>query len=461
MACANPANEALAAALEKILEAEAVKAATSTRNTGNQNHVVSNYKRALYSIRHCAHVIQTGDEAKALKGIGNFIGQKIQGILTRLASGNGRVHEADAPRPKKHKATVPDEPPVPVVAPRERAAPTEPAPKYRPARGKQPWYILVALAELEATCEALSVDTEAVIARMQALGFTSDQGQLRASLVALVSTHKVVARSSLYGHLFLTSDGIQSAQYCQRSDAAAQAAEPGPVARRPPMEAPAITTASTDAPTESFDWASTNLSKFEPKEAPLAHTQDEWEVVLLLDHREMVSRSNPSVFERKLLEAGVTCEVRGLHLGDMIWIARRHRPTFGGRPITEEFVLDVVVERKAVTDLAMSIIDKRYTEQKQRLADTGLRYVVYLLEGSLAVETIVSATALATALTRTQVLNNYLVHHAASPDETVAFLSALHWHTVRELSTVYKVRNAAPPAAASVGRPPASLRNFT
>ncbi|KDO15876.1 hypothetical protein SPRG_18588 [Saprolegnia parasitica CBS 223.65] len=255
--------------------------------------------------------------------------------------------------------------------------------------------------------------------------------------------------------------GIHSARYCQHSDA--QAAEAGPVARRPRMEAPAITTTIDEAPTttDAFDWASTNLSKFEPKEAPLSHTQDEWEIVLLLDHREMVSRSNKSVFERKLLEAGVTCEVRGLHLGDMMWIARRHRPTFGGRAIEEEFVLDVIVERKAVSDLALSIIDKRYTEQKQRLADAGLRYVVYLLEGSLAVETILGATALATALTRTQVLNNYLVHHAASPDETVAFLSALHWHTVRAFSAVYKVRNAAPPTAASIGRLPACLRDFT
>lgn len=53
---------------------------------------------------------------------------------------------------------------------------------------------------------------------------------------------------------------------------------------------------------------------------------DEWELVLLLDHREILSRRNRSILERKLLERGVTCEVRALNVGDVQWVARRHRP---------------------------------------------------------------------------------------------------------------------------------------
>jgi len=45
------------------------------------------------------------------------------------------------------------------------------------------------------------------------------------------------------------------------------------------------------------------------------------------------------------------------------------------------FVLDCVVERKTMADLAASIPDKRYVEQKSRLQAAGVRSSVYLVEG--------------------------------------------------------------------------------
>lgn len=47
----------------------------------------------------------------------------------------------------------------------------------------------------------------------------------------------------------------------------------------------------------------------------------------------------------------------------------------------EEFVLDWVVERKRVDDLAASIIDKRYEQQKYWLNASGLKNIVYIVEG--------------------------------------------------------------------------------
>jgi ERCC4-type nuclease len=44
-------------------------------------------------------------------------------------------------------------------------------------------------------------------------------------------------------------------------------------------------------------------------------------------------------------------------------------------------VLDCIVERKTVVDLASSIVDGRYDEQKQRLCNCGVAHVVYLVEG--------------------------------------------------------------------------------
>jgi ERCC4-type nuclease len=90
---------------------------------------------------------------------------------------------------------------------------------------------------------------------------------------------------------------------------------------------------------------------------------DEWELVLLLDHREILSRRNRSILERKLVEKNITCQVRALSVGDMLWIVKRYRPCvqLDGSTTLEvkEFVLNVIVERKEVKDLSGSIVDKR------------------------------------------------------------------------------------------------------
>ncbi|OQS06399.1 crossover junction endonuclease MUS81 [Thraustotheca clavata] len=424
MPIANEANAALCQELERLIEAEAKRAASHSRGT---SHVVANYKKALHSIRHCPDVITSGDEARKLKGIGNFIGQKIQGILTRQQATTEQINQAVRA----------------VIEPRRREERRENV-KYKPAKGKLPWYVVVALQQLGATCEEQCVDHETLLVKMKELGYVGEHVNLRAGLPALVKTYQVVAKSSMHGHLYLTMEGIASAQYCNCEQIISSSIN---------------TVAKPVVAAVEFDWKSINLAPVERKHATLEHAQDEWEIVLLLDHREMLSRRNRSVFERKLLEANVNCEVRSLHLGDMIWIARREK-LVNGRTTLEEFVLDVIVERKAVSDLSMSIIDKRYTEQKQRLAESGLRYVIYLVEGSLSTNTSVGTNTLQTSLTRTRVQNNFLVHHATTPDETVAFLASVHWHIAFEFKKYYRCSNTVPRLNQQSSLPE-SLLNFT
>ncbi len=47
-----------------------------------------------------------------------------------------------------------------------------------------------------------------------------------------------------------------------------------------------------------------------------------------------------------------------------------------------DYVLDFIVERKTADDLAASIMDGRYEEQKFRLKNCGINNVIYLVEGS-------------------------------------------------------------------------------
>lgn len=51
-------------------------------------------------------------------------------------------------------------------------------------------------------------------------------------------------------------------------------------------------------------------------------------------------------------------------------------------PLFTDYVLDFIVERKTADDLAASIMDGRYEEQKYRLKNCGINNVVYLVEGS-------------------------------------------------------------------------------
>lgn len=208
-------------------------------------------------------------------------------------------------------------------------------------------------------------------------------------------------------------------------------------------------------------------------EPGLVSHSDEWELVLMLDHREILSRQNRNILERKLLERNVTCEVRALNVGDVQWIAKRYRNgevdgedhsrllmgpgfilTSMLHAVLVEFVLNAIVERKEVKDLSGSIIDRRcvdgvyigpsttsgtrdanqlnhlspcrYTEQKVRLRASGLTHIIYLVEGSFSQQTTVRSGGLQTALCRTQVQNQFFVQVCQNADETVAFLAAVH-----------------------------------
>lgn len=65
-------------------------------------------------------------------------------------------------------------------------------------------------------------------------------------------------------------------------------------------------------------------------------------------------------------------EIRRLSVGDFLWIARDN--------LGRELVLPYIIERKRKDDLASSIKDGRFHEQKFRLKQCGLPNVIYLIE---------------------------------------------------------------------------------
>ncbi|KAL7682173.1 putative ERCC4 domain, restriction endonuclease type II [Plasmopara halstedii] len=276
--------------------------------------------------------------------------------------------------------------------------------------------------------------------------------KLRTCLASLTGTHEVIKRSGL-GFYYLTERGRRSAELCPGSMMeAVTTADTGTIPRNNSTSTKSNTVCNTDTTlTEEVRQRPSDLSwtdvtpidgeslseltacpigQAETLNTPfleeLIRQTDIWELVIVLDHREIIERRNPRILERKLQERNINCEVRALGVGDVQYIARRRR--IGGE--TQEFMLNVIVERKEVHDLSGSIIDRRFYEQKTRLAtvrkNCGNVHVIYLIEGSLTQITTVRTSGLNTAMARTQMQNNFFVQQSQNSDETVAFLARVY-----------------------------------
>lgn len=264
-----------------------------------------------------------------------------------------------------------------------------------------------------------------------------------------------------------------------------------------------------------------------------------WEVVMLVDNREIRTRDDRTYLASQLMGKGIPCEVRTLPLGDVLWVLRRRTgsllpPTLpaalqaavtaraaatataaaasppaakgkrkaaamacecdemdggdeagsaaapkkrgpkkqrttatksfvlpGPGPVhvsppnpEREYVLDFIVERKAVGDLASSIIDGRYNEQKLRLSDAGLR-VTYLIEGdpnrmheSNYNGMKVGPKHIAGAMTTTQIMHGFRVVNTHNIDATIGWLSRMHAAVVNEVMNVSSACQCVPPGTA-------------
>ncbi|XP_053665651.1 crossover junction endonuclease MUS81 [Anopheles marshallii] len=97
-------------------------------------------------------------------------------------------------------------------------------------------------------------------------------------------------------------------------------------------------------------------------------------VTLLVDTGETIGKTKSSLDRtlQELTKHSIEHEVRRLSVGDFAWIVRDD----SGR----EFLLPYILERKRIDDLASSIKDGRFHEQKFRLKQCGLPNVIYLIE---------------------------------------------------------------------------------
>ncbi|KAJ1883133.1 Crossover junction endonuclease mus81 [Coemansia sp. RSA 1722] len=158
----------------------------------------------------------------------------------------------------------------------------------------------------------------------------------------------------------------------------------------------------------------------------LHYPHDSFDIILIVDNREVRSSSDRSLIERELEEHQIPVEIRPLTVGDYLWIARTKKT--GEYRHLPDMVLDHVVERKRMDDLCASIRDGRYKEQHSRIHGTGFTNVLYIVEGNdpEAVSRLGEA-AVSSALCRIQVQHGF---HLKRPMTFEATLRLLRQNTI-------------------------------
>ncbi|KAI8141059.1 hypothetical protein BJV82DRAFT_671051 [Fennellomyces sp. T-0311] len=146
---------------------------------------------------------------------------------------------------------------------------------------------------------------------------------------------------------------------------------------------------------------------------------DSYEVVLVLDTREIKLRTNRDYFLEQLTAKGIRVVKRALDLGDMLWVARKK----GSMSTDDELFLDFIVERKRMDDLVSSIKDGRYNEQKYRLRNCGAEKVFYIIEEFNKEDAMTfGAQAIQTAMSSTQAVDGFFLKRTASINDTIDYL---------------------------------------
>jgi crossover junction endonuclease MUS81 len=137
-------------------------------------------------------------------------------------------------------------------------------------------------------------------------------------------------------------------------------------------------------------------------------------VSIIIDTREMKDQDERTYFQETLTEKyKIDVETHALAIGDFVF-------AYDGE------ILDYVVERKKADDLAASITDGRYKEQKYRLKNCGAGHVIYLYEGYPSEGSLLKEKELMNALLKTRVSDGFMVYRTVRIGETARLLAELH-----------------------------------
>ncbi|XP_013115164.1 crossover junction endonuclease MUS81 [Stomoxys calcitrans] len=149
-------------------------------------------------------------------------------------------------------------------------------------------------------------------------------------------------------------------------------------------------------------------------------------IVLIVDTQETSGKNKRTLDQtRGYLESlHVEYEVRRLTVGDFLWIARNADG--------DELVLPYIVERKRMDDLASSIRDGRFSEQKHRLKQSGIQHVIYLVEDYGDNEHLgLPLENLQQALSNTLIQSNFAIQRTENHRRSMMYLQGMSQMLIR------------------------------
>lgn len=115
----------------------------------------------------------------------------------------------------------------------------------------------------------------------------------------------------------------------------------------------------------------------------------------------------------------VPYEIRHLKVGDYTWICR-------SKATNKELVLPYIIERKRMDDLAGSIKDGRFHEQKFRLKQSGIQNLIYMVENYGSNTHLgLPLTSLFQAATNTLIVDGFTVKFTESTRGSVEYLACM------------------------------------
>ncbi|KRX04858.1 Restriction endonuclease type II-like protein [Pseudocohnilembus persalinus] len=147
-----------------------------------------------------------------------------------------------------------------------------------------------------------------------------------------------------------------------------------------------------------------------------------YKIYLLIDNREKNKKGEEeNEIQKRIEKFGIDAELTQLPLGDFLWTIELELD----QEQTQYYLLDTVVERKKADDLAASIQDKRYKDQKKRLKFSKIKNIIYLLEGQASKNCILPQSVLEKAILHTSVKDGIKIKNTATINETVKWLASM------------------------------------
>ncbi|OJK05028.1 hypothetical protein ASPACDRAFT_110139 [Aspergillus aculeatus ATCC 16872] len=410
------------------------------------------YKKAYDSMKACPLVFQHPSEAQQLNGLGPKLCDRLTEKLKEHCEENG-LPMPEHPQKSRSKRKS-DEGGTTETQPAKKPRKTKAKP-YVPTLRSGPYAIILALSTLAENASQGMTKSQLIETAQPhcETSFTapSDSSKFHtawASMKTLLQKELVYDHGRPLKRYALTEEGWEVAKRIK----AAAPSDPSQrtISFRAESTQPAASSTIPDrAPSSAVPQAVRQESigyetlpenpqlphaidtAFDGMVTPIVIPPNSFTVQLVLDVREVRSSRDRDYLANELSKKGVTPEVRALELGDVMWVAKFHDPTFLSQYGEEgdEIMLDWIVERKRLDDLIGSMKDGRFHEQKFRLRRSGIKNVIYLIEEfTFSQDPTVTSKydeMVASAIASTQVVNGYFVKRTKNLDDSIRYLARM------------------------------------